>query len=82
MRQRLRCGRVEKSVRLQKTLHWLRMMHRPTTRDLQVKTRSMSVHSDVFDLRQLGYRVEAVYDRKTKEGNRIYRWKLFEKPQI
>ena len=67
---------IETSKRLQDTLGALIAFDEPTTREIQQSTGSMSVSTDISELRQNGYEIDCWQDRKTENGRKIYRYKL------
>jgi hypothetical protein len=79
-----RGGKVTTSYRLKKYLPILADMLVHTSAELQRRTGSMAVHSDISDLRKNGVPVaDAVYLRTdAKTGRKIYGYYLYESYKI
>lgn len=66
---------IDKSARLIKLLEILADGFEYTTAELQEKTGSMAIHTDIHELRSNGYAVKCKYVGK-QGNNRIFAYKL------
>lgn len=66
---------IDKSARLKKLLEILADGFEYTTAELQEKTGSMAIHTDIHELRSNGYAVKCRYVGK-QDGKKIYSYKL------
>ena len=65
--------KLANSPRLRETLRVLRSRKKHTTAAIASFTNSVSVHSDIDDLRHLGYDIECKYSHTNAQtGRRIY----------
>jgi len=62
-----------KSERLRRMLNDLRALPGSTTFEIQNRTKSCAVHSDIAELRQNGYIIDRVCEGK-RNGRQINRW--------
>ncbi len=68
---------AEKSIRLQRTLDAFKAYpDGPTTWDIQGHSWSMSVATDISELRQNGYLIDCEYECRTFSGRKIFRYHL------
>lgn len=65
-------GNPATSVRLKNTLAVLSDMKPHSTLDIQEKTGSMAVSTDIGDLRKSGYEIECHFSRVTFNGRKVY----------
>ncbi len=75
-------GRFETSRRQQETLLCLMEAgsRGRTTLEIQRRTGSMSVATNVSELRQNGHKIECVYDYTADTGSRVFRYFYRGKP--
>lgn len=73
-----RCNERTLSTKLSRTLAALEYAGHTglTTAELQRATDSMSVHADVYHLRQKLWRVSCEFERTSERGARVFRWRL------
>jgi hypothetical protein len=74
----MRAARLSRSPRLQAVLEILSERGRigATTREIQLETGSVAVHSDVAELRANGLTVCCSYDGLSERGRRVYRYAI------
>ncbi len=68
-------GTMQKSLRLKKTLP-LVLGRGHTNFEIQAKTGSMAVHTDVDDLRKLGWPVKRFYQGLSENGRKIQLYRV------